>query len=557
MTCVAGGDCMGAELTYRPHGTSHFSVELTTVKGSRLMLRGDTKQVDPAVSGSKALTDNQALRSSAWAFGEMEYQYRRSRSDAIRKHLAKSSSRFRHRALSIALVADNLGTREIVGWCSGCMSLTDHHQANLGVTKLAVYACKACGTPTTPCAIPNCRNLALRGRLEIPAPRYCAEHRHDIPSFARARMRLDSVDGYRQLLNFEKHNAAKATKLTVGMVGAAVVVGPLAFAAAPLIGGALGASAIGGGLTGAAATSHGLALLGGGAIAGGGLGLGGGMAAGVVVVSAAGASLGGALGMSVVNAYVRDDRSFAIERIRNGPGVPVLFSSGFLKEQEDGWGHWQTIIDGRYPDSPVYRVRWGATDLNALRAWVSEGGARYAMRKAAVQLGKHASRKAAKGLGAFGFLNVPLVAAGLLKNPWYVAKARADMTGAVLADIISRCPDRFVLVGHSLGGAVMLSAAQALGTRRGKPKIESVHLLGAAVSTGGDWNSASRAVSGDIWNYYSSRDQVLAKAFTTAQLGKKAIGGQGMKSSYPNVHDRNVTRRVQTHSDYVRGVQLQ
>lgn len=42
----------------------------------------------------------------------------------------------------------------------------------------------------------------------------------------------------------------------------AAVVGSAGLAAAPAIGGALGASFLGGSLTGAAATSHGLAMLG-------------------------------------------------------------------------------------------------------------------------------------------------------------------------------------------------------------------------------------------------------------------------------------------------------
>lgn len=540
---------MTAELRYIPHGTSHFSVELTTDKGSSIRLDGDSER---AVTGSPSLTANKALQSTAWAYGETEFTYRRSRSDETRKHLARASRRFRHQALAIALVTDNLVTDGVWGWCSGCMSRANHRRARLRMPGPRVYLCETCGTPTTPCVVLRCDNMAIRGRLEVPAPRYCAEHRHDIPGFAKAKMRLDSVADFRELLRYEKHNAAKATKIAVGITGTAAIVGPLAFLAAPMIGGALGASAIGGGLSGAAATSHGLAMLGGGALAAGGFG----MAGGVLVVTAAGAGLGGALGLSVVNAYVRDDESFAIELIRCGSGIPVLLSSGFMREQEDGWGRWQALVDSRYPESPVYRVRWGSKDLKALRAWISEGGARYAVRKIAVQWGKHATRKAARGLGPFGFLNAPFVAASFLKNPWHVAKARADMTGAALADIITRSPGRYVLIGHSLGGAVMLSAAQALGTREGETKLESVHLLGAAVSRGGDWHPASKSISADIWNYYSSRDQVLAKAFTAAQFGTRPIGSVGMRTSYSNIHDRSVTGKVGRHSEYLDRVRL-
>jgi len=57
-------------------------------------------------------------------------------------------------------------------------------------------------------------------------------------------------------------------------VGGAIVVGLGGFWAAPAVGGYLGAAA---GLWGAAATAHGLALLGGGTLAAGGLGMAGGM----------------------------------------------------------------------------------------------------------------------------------------------------------------------------------------------------------------------------------------------------------------------------------------
>ena len=39
-------------------------------------------------------------------------------------------------------------------------------------------------SPTLPCADPRCDNMAERVRGTIRAPRYCAEHRHDIPGFA-------------------------------------------------------------------------------------------------------------------------------------------------------------------------------------------------------------------------------------------------------------------------------------------------------------------------------------------------------------------------------------
>ncbi len=89
------------------------------------------------------------------------------------------------------------------------------------------------------------------------------------------------------------------------------------------------------------------------------------MAGGTAVVTAVGAAVGGTLGASVSNAYVREDKSFRIELLRPGHGgVPVLVANGFLTEgDQEKWGGWKSIVDGRYPDSPVYRVRWGAKEL--------------------------------------------------------------------------------------------------------------------------------------------------------------------------------------------------
>ena len=68
-------------------------------------------------------------------------------------------------------------------------------------------------------------------------------------------------------------------------------------------------------------------------------------------------------------AYLRDDKSFRIEKLRDGAGTPVLVASGFLSEisdDESGWGAWKQIITERYPKAPVYRVHWGAKELRDL-----------------------------------------------------------------------------------------------------------------------------------------------------------------------------------------------
>ena len=79
----------------------------------------------------------------------------------------------------------------------------------------------------------------------------------------------------------------------------------------------------------------------------------------------------------------------------------------------------------------------------------------------------------------------------LVKNLWTVAVNRANKTAMALAAIIQRSNlESVVLVGHSLGGRVMLNLATALagaaGTENGV-RVEAVHLLGSAIDQDAKW----------------------------------------------------------------------
>jgi hypothetical protein len=197
---------------------------------------------------------------------------------------------------------------------------TPHASARHGA---ADYLCDNCGAPTSVCVAPGCPNLANRGFRGLSTPKYCAEHRHDIPGFEKLEQRLQRIEDYGPWLKYEKPNLSRMSRVIgVAAVGG-VALAPVAFLAAPAIGGAIGAAT---GLSGAAATSHGLALLGGGSLAAGGLG----MAGGTTVVTALGGGLGTALGAITTAAYVSTDSSFKIEKLRGGRGTPILFAAGFL-----------------------------------------------------------------------------------------------------------------------------------------------------------------------------------------------------------------------------------
>lgn len=532
-------------IEYTPSGRTAYTCVLATPGGQELIVRAvDGGTAD--VQGDDRLRQNAALVTLLSAYGAHEHQYRRLRADEKRKSHQKQSQRHKREALSLIGMIEVLGERTRSGWCTACLTPTTHRRLQGPARPTPIYLCDNCGAPTTPCAVPGCNHFARRGLRAATTPRYCAEHRHEIPAFRKLNEQLETIDDFESWLKYEKRNASRISKITAVAVVGGAVVAPVAFAAAAAIGGATGSFA---GLSGAAATSHGLALWGGGSLAAGGLG----MAGGTTVISALGGGLGTALGASIAAAYVSTDSSFRIQKLREGEGTPVLFATGFLTEAQDGWGDWEVLIDGRYVDSPVYRVHWGAKELKALSWAVGQEVGRRAARRALRELAQTASKKAVGRLTPLGSL---LFASGVAKNPWSVARTRAEMTGAVLADLIARTNQPFILMGHSLGARVMVTAAQLLGTRDGDPKIEAIHLFGAAVSAGGDWRTLNDAVVERVWNYHSRNDSVLAYVYRTAALGRPAVGRVGFGSSFPKITDRDVSRRANSHTTYVPYVKL-
>lgn len=282
--------------------------------------------------------------------------------------------------------------------------------------------------------------------------------------------KIPTVDDYAQLRVFDKSNLSRGSKYEMTGVFAAGVIGT---GGADGAGGRRGDRHTGRRLRGSCGTSYGLAMLGGGAIAGG---LG--MVGGTYVVTAAGAALGTALGASMTNTYVSEDKSFAIEMFRERPGTPVIVTRGFTTEKDPNWRSAVQMVEQRYPDSPTYRLQWGSKELGKLTALVAKDfGAKLVMAaagSATTRAGKVAAKKLAPVAPA------PL-ASDLLKNPWHTTVVRADRTGVTLAGILARTEvESYILVGHSLGARAMITAAETVGTSKDTPRIDEMHLLGAA-----------------------------------------------------------------------------
>lgn len=536
-----------AEVVARVLSGNQIKCKVVSSGGQKLTLIGSSTDREPTFEKA-GLGNNRALVNSAWAFAMDRHAAVDLPDQQQQKNAEKRAEKHRKIVEWLADVSDNLTDEKTNAWCSACFGQHDHVKAKRPLGQLPVYLCTDCGSTTLPCAGPFCKNMAVRDKGAVSVQRYCAEHRHETPGFAKADTKMGALNDYEEFLKYDKPNLARAVKIVsftgVGLAAAA----PLALMAAPAIGGAVGA--IAGGFSGAAATSYGLALLGGGAIAAGGLG----MAGGTAVVTALGTALGGVLGSTIANAYVREDKSFHIEMLQGGPGIPVVVCNGFLSETGRGWGEWRELIVKRYPDSPVYRVHWGAKELKNLA--VLGGGAVgaivgvAAVREAAAK----AARVAAKNLGP---LAPAMIAADLAKNPWHVAKNRAEKTGAILADLIARTNEEsYVLVGHSLGARAMVIAAQTLGTKPDGPRLEAVHLLGAAIGARSDWHTLTTAVDEAVYNYHSTNDSVLKNVYPVVEVGQAAAGRTGFTPSVSKLKNIDVSDLVKSHSDYHENVRL-
>ncbi len=536
-----------ASLTYTPNGATGFRCVLVSTIGTELEIIQTKPDEADQLTGDLGLRNNLSIVRSLTAYANHEFLARRLRNEETRASHHKLAGAFEEICLSLCEMVENAALEGPTGWCSACFTRTEHRPVKGMTRPTPAYLCTGCGAAVTRCVAPQCDHFANRPIRRIAAPSFCAEHRHDIPGFDKLDQALESLDRYAEWLEFDKRNLRRLTQITLGAAGSAVAIAPAAFLAAPAIGGAIGSMT---GLSGAAATSHGLALIGGGSVASGGLG----MAGGTAVVTAVGGALGGRLGAATTSAYVGADDSFAIERLADGTGTSVVFITGFLTEKNTDWAEWGELIRARYPAAPIYRVRWGAKELAALGSLLGVGAAQQGLKRALLKQGLRASKKVGSQLGP---ISAAFTAAGLASNPWSVAHARAGMTGAILADLIKRTDDNFILAGHSLGARVAVTTAQALAANSGdEPLIESMHLLGAAVDNGGDWQSLNNAVTDTVWNYWSGNDGVLGLGYRTARIGGVAVGHTGFNSGFARIKDQNVSKQVQGHSDYVPNIRL-
>jgi len=441
----------------------------------------------------------------------------------------------------------------IESYCSWCF---EKHTATLkekNSLSRNIYICDGCSKEIIKCRA--CENKAKYSSEDnketgIWSSNFCAVHEGVIAKFETLNLSLDTIDQYKIILERDERNYKKIGTTAAYTIGGAAVIAPLALAAAPAIGGAVGTSLLG--YSGAAATNAGLATLGGGALAAGGAG----MAGGVAVVTAAGSALGGRYGAVISNSYFGDINGFDIVEIQDGDEPAVICIDGFLTEDDENAGDvWVASLSKHYPNHKVYHVKWESKRLKDLASTFSISLAKEGIKKSAITAALSASKAAATKIASVG---MAIQALNLATNPWSVAGVKAYQTGALLADIIARTDKKYILVGHSLGARVIYACLASLNTKE-ESYIKDVHLLGGAVDKNCttdkdkvDWSELHNTVTGKINNYFSSNDTVLQTLYKVGEGVKFEFGNPIGRHSIDNknINNIDVTEYIDGHTEY-------
>ena len=365
---------------------------------------------------------------------------------------------------------------------------------------------------------------------------YAHEAQQAISNYVR--QHPDEIEGNPN--NFSWQNIAMTTGLVVGGGAAMAATGGLL---APVIGGIVGFSMFG--LSGAAASSAGLAFLGGGSIAAGG----GGMAAGATVATSilglGGAGLGVKTGWNLFGGLEEFD-IFSLTSNREACHQ-LLCIHVFMQQDNVLEETWSAILHfDKYSD--IYGLGWESKTLIAWLDALKQIQGNISVGQFVAGLGAKAT-KAAGGLIA---LPVAIASAfSLIDNPWHVARNKAELAGKMLAQHIMNLPSPISLVGYSLGARVIGYALEHLAKEGCYGKIYDVYFMGGAIGKDRDIfqsNSLEKLVANNIFNYYSKKDLVLTYLYQTAELGDKPIGLMPIESDH--VRNIDVTDIISGHLEY-------
>jgi pimeloyl-ACP methyl ester carboxylesterase len=217
---------------------------------------------------------------------------------------------------------------------------------------------------------------------------------------------------------------------------------------------------------------------------------------------------------------------FSIRKLREGGKHAVIVINGFLSKGDLDTRDWEQAIGRKFGRATWYHLDWEAYqdplkqlgDILTLEAWRKKSGK-----------------------------SEPPAALA-----WHSAMNAAEQAGELLARAILCTPGwRFTLVGHSLGARVIHYALKALAKHPDK-RVSNAYLLGGAVGGSAKdnacWEAAVSAVSGRIFNCYSSEDLTLQGAYQTANvMYSRPAGYAGIHLEHPRIVDFNCSALVGGH----------
>ena len=239
-----------------------------------------------------------------------------------------------------------------------------------------------------------------------------------------------------------------------------------------------------------------------------------------------------------------DDNEAAAEdrRLRITIGI-----TGWLTEKEEIVKPWRILNTG----SEAFALRWELEALmnlgNSMKTMLSSAAWGYAQSQV-IQKTIFAELMSSV-MWPMGLVKV----AGVVDNPFTLAKSRADKAGEVLADaLINKAQgERSVtLIGYSLGARVIYSCLMSLAKRKAFDLVESAILIGAPTpSDTPDWRILRSACTGRLINVYSEKDRVLAFLYRTSSI-QYGIAGLAKIQGIPGVENVDVSETVNGHLRY-------
>ncbi|KAJ5984234.1 hypothetical protein N7481_006333 [Penicillium waksmanii] len=343
----------------------------------------------------------------------------------------------------------------------------------------------------------------------------------------------------------KKPDGSRKWKVGIASVAGAALIGITGGLAAPLVAAGLGTIMGGLGLGATAAAGYLGALAGSGVVVGGLFG-----------------AYGGRMTGRMMDNYAREVDDFAFIPIRGSRKRTeketesakqdhrlrvTIGVTGWLKEEENFVVPWRVIG----ANSEVFALRWETQPLlklgNAISALVTSAAWSVAGREVLARTVFSTIMSAV--MLPLGLLKV----AGIVDNPFSVAKSRADKAGEVLADaLIDKVQGErpVTLIGYSLGSRLIFSCLQSLAKRGAYGLVENVILMGSPTPSNGEhWRRIRSVVSGRVVNAFSENDNVLAFLYRTSSL-QLGIAGLQPVENVPGVENIDVSDMISGHLRY-------